>query len=386
MPPGRIVSACSVAIVALILAACSRGAPAGARTAPPAPPVQLAVIQQTPIEDASTYLASIQSLSSTPIKPQVSGDVVRIFVRSGDRVEAGAPLMQIDPRVQRAAVSSQSAATAAQEAVAANAQQNFERAKTLLSVGAISQQDFDQARATAEAAARQLAALQARVEQEQTTLQYYEVRAPSAGIVGDIPVRIGTRVTTDTVLTTVDLNQVLEVYVQVPLDRSRDLRPGLPLQLFDGVTGAPLANTSITYVSPTVDYQTQSVLVKGRLTGSTNLRSLQFVRARIVWSTKPGLVVPVLAVQRINGQPFVFVAEGTDGRLVARQRPITVGEIVGNDYRVLNGLAPGDRVVVSGVQKLMNGVPIRATNTSQPPGGDHSPENGVSQSGGTRTP
>ncbi len=349
-----------VTVLALAAAGCNRGQ-APARSGPPPAPVQLADIRAVPIEDASTYLASVQSLSSTPIKPQVAGDVVRIYVRSGDRVQAGAPLVQIDPSAQRAAVSSQDAARAAQEAVAANARQQFERAKTLLSVGAISQQEFDQARANADAAARQLASLNARVQQEQVTLDYYEVRAPAAGIVGDIPIRVGMRVTTDTTLTSVDRNQDLEVYVQVPLDRSRQLRTGLPLQIFDGVSGARVADTTVTFISPTVDDQTQSVLVKGHITGAANLRALQFVRARIVWDTSHGLVVPVLSVLRINGQPFVFVAADRDGRLVAEQRPVQLGPIVGNDFLVAGGIAPGDRIVVSGVQKLTNGAPIRAS-------------------------
>ena len=348
-----------VLLAGLAFAACNDSSAQPRRSGPPPAPVQLSAIREVPIEDASVYLASLQSLSSTAIKPQVAGDVVRIYVRSGERVDSGTPLVQIDPRAQRAAVSSQDAARAAQEAVAANARQQFERAKTLLSVGAISQQEFDQARANAEAAERQLSSLDARVQQEQVNLQYYEVRAPAAGIVGDIPIRVGTRVTTDTVLTSVDRNQDLEVYVQVPLDRSGDLKTGLPLRLYDGMTGAHLADTTISFVSPTVDEQTQSVLVKGRLTGHGNLRALQFVRARIVWKTAGGLVVPVLSVLRINGQPFVFVAEQDHGRLVARQRPIQVGEIIGNDYRVVSGLQPDEQVVVSGVQRLANGAPIR---------------------------
>src|SRR5512146_146272 len=241
LSPGAFLPAACLALLAF--AACSNAPAAPARTPPPTA-VQLAVVKAAPIEDASDYVASLQSLSSTPIKPQVAGDVVRIHVKSGDRVQAGAPLMQIDPRVQRATVSSQDAARAAQEAVTANARQQFERAKTLLSVGAISQQEFDQARANAEAAEKQSSALNARVQQEQATLQYYEVKAPADGIVGDIPVRVGMRVTTDTVLTTVHLNKALEVYVHVPVDRARDLKPGLPLQLFDGATGDRLADTT----------------------------------------------------------------------------------------------------------------------------------------------
>ena len=93
------------------------------------------------------------------------------------------------------------------------------------------------------------------------------------------------------------------------------------------------------------------------------LRSSQFVRARIVWKTADGLVVPVTAVSRVSGQYFVFVAEGADKdgeAACARQRAIKVGPIVGNDYPVLEGIKPGEQVVVSGAQKLRGGRADRA--------------------------
>jgi multidrug efflux pump subunit AcrA (membrane-fusion protein) len=100
------------------------------------------------------------------------------------------------------------------------------------------------------------------------------------------------------------------------------------------------------------------VLVKGLLSRSTGLRSAQYVRARIVWQRVDTLVVPVVAVQRINGQHFVFIAESEQGKLVARQRPVRLGAIQGNEYLVVSGLEAGQRVVVSGTQKLADGAPI----------------------------
>jgi multidrug efflux pump subunit AcrA (membrane-fusion protein) len=91
----------------------------------------------------------------------------------------------------------------------------------------------------------------------------------------------------------------------------------------------------------------------------------------VVWETREGLVLPVTAAVRINGQHFAFVAEagqGADGKpaLVARQRPLKVGPIVGEDYPVLEGLKPGERVVVSGAQKLIDGAPIVAAPAAVP--------------------
>ena len=91
------------------------------------------------------------------------------------------------------------------------------------------------------------------------------------------------------------------------------------------------------------------------------------MRARIVWKTADGLVVPVTAVLRINGQFFAFVAEPTaGGKLIAKQRAIKVGPIAGDNYPVLDGIKPGERVVVSGAQKLADGAPISGRRRGQP--------------------
>jgi RND family efflux transporter MFP subunit len=340
------------------MSACGGSPAAAARPAPPPTLVQVAEIRSTRVEDASEYMATVQSLSSTAVKPEVSGVVTRVLVRSGDRVAPGTALFQIDPSRQEASVSSQDAARAAQEAGTTFAKQQLDRARTLFAAGASSQQELEQAQANYDSANAQLTALKARLQQERVTLQYYEVRAQAAGSVGDVPIRVGTRVTTDTVLTTIDLNQSLEVNVPIPVERSRDLRLGLPMQLIDS-QGNKLASTEIVFISPSVDQQTQAILVKGRLTGDGLLRSSQQVRARVVWKTAPAVTIPILSVVRVNGQPFVFVAEQKDGRLVAGQRLVRLGAIVGNDVLLVSGPAPGERIVVSGVQKLDNGAPIR---------------------------
>jgi len=89
------------------------------------------------------------------------------------------------------------------------------------------------------------------------------------------------------------------------------------------------------------------------------MRVQQYVRVRVVWETSPGLSVPVVAVTRLSGQHFAFVAEPKDDGFVARQRPIKVGDIVGDDYIVLGGIKPGERLIVSGIQKLGDGVPVK---------------------------
>ena len=149
--------------------------------------------------------------------------------------------------------------------------------------------------------------------------------------------------------------------VSVPIERSGALKTGLPLQVWSSDGAQRIATTAVSFVSPHADDQTQSVLVKGIVKNPDGaLRAMQNVRARIIWKTADGLVVPVTAVLRLSGQMFVFVAEDAGGKLVAKQRAIKVGPIAGDNYPVLDGLKAGDRIVVSGAQKLMDGAPIQA--------------------------
>jgi RND family efflux transporter MFP subunit len=363
MPSLRLVCTIAAPLAAVLAAAgCnSSGQPAAAGPpAMPPTPVELAVAKPAPVEDATEYVATLKSLHSTAVQPQVDGQITQIQVASGQRVARGAPLMQIDAQRQRAAVSSEEAELAAREAAVAFARQQAQRSSDLLAAGAISKQEQEQAATALQTAEANLKALEAQVQQQQVQLRYFTVAAPTAGIVGDIPVRVGNVVTPQTVLTTIDQNETLEVYIDVPVERAPALRIGLPIQIASSDGSQPLARTKVSFISPHVDDQTQSVLVKGAVRNPDgSLRPSQYVRARIVWKTSDALVVPVTAVLRINGQFFAFVAEDAGGKLVAKQRAIQVGPIVGQQYPILAGIKPGERVVTSGAQKLADGAPIQ---------------------------
>ena len=327
---------------------------------PPATLVKVETITAQPITDSSEYVATLKSRDSATISPQVEGSITHIYVHSGDRVEAGAPLVQIDPLKQEATVRNQQASSAAQEANLKWAQVQYDRAVQLAGAGVISKQELDQSRTNLDAAKAQLSALQASVNEQEAQLHYYTVRAPMAGIVGDIPVRMGDRVTTSTLLTTVDKPSDLEAYVQVPIERAADLKMGKEVQILDD-QGTAMAQGKVRFISPQVDSQTQTVLVKATVPNDHGLlRTSQFAHARVVWGTHEGIEVPVLAVSRITGQFFVYVAEDNGGKMVAHQKQIKVGAMNGNNYVVLEGLKPGDKLIVSDTQMLADGMPVNA--------------------------
>ena len=350
---------------AVVAAACGggdtqqAGGAAGGRGAFPAMDVKTITIAPKPIPQTSEFVATIRSLRSMNIQPQVDGIVRQIMVMAGDRVRAGQPLVQIDPEKQQATVSASQSQRASREADLEFAQQQLARNQKLFDAGAVSRAELEQAETAVKTAQAQLEAVNSQIREDQVQLQYYRVTAPADGIVGDIQVRQGDRVTPATLITTIDAAEGLEAYINVPLERATALREGLTVELLD-MDGKVVASNPITFVAPRADDATQSILVKATLrTRPPGVRVQQYVRSRIVWTTEPAISVPVVAVNRISGQYFVFVAEQGQGGIVARQKPVTVGELIGDSYIVRSGVKAGEKLIVSNIQKLRDGVPVK---------------------------
>lgn len=353
-------------VLALSAAACNRGAaPAPGAAAPGGrgggpSPVTVVTLQARPIEETSDFISTVRSLNSTSVQPQVEGRITKIFVKSGDVVKAGAPLLQLDPEKQAATVHNTESMRAAREADVTYWKGQVDRLQSLLKAGAISQNEFDTAQHNLESAQANLSALDAQVREGTVQLQYYRVTAPAPGVVGDLAVREGDRVTTSTVITTIDDKSGFEAYIQVPVDRAPDARLGLPVQILDA-EGKIIATNPISFVAPRVDPATQTVLAKALLKDMPPaVRVQQFVRTRVIWRSVPGLTIPIVSALRINGQYFVYLAESSAQGLVARQHPVQIGEVQGNDYVVKGGLKAGDRLIVSGIQKIADGAPVKA--------------------------
>jgi RND family efflux transporter MFP subunit len=405
-------------------------------------PVKLATVESSMIRDSSEFVANLESRKSVVLQPRVQGQISRIFVRAGDTLKAGTPIMQIDSKEQLATVASratevdsarantQRARASLQQAKAkvsqsiANlknaeaalktleadkrkaladlkfSQDQYKRYQLLQAEGAVSRQmreqfrnNFDTAKAGLEAveariqAARaeieshrsNIAAQQAEVEaqgaevieserqiqqakantqEQQARLQYYTITAPFDGTVGNIPVKEGNFVNPETKLAKLTQNDALEVNISIPASRARDIRIGTTIELVNA-QDQNVGTSQVFFISPSVANNTQSILVKARLDNSNRrLRADEFVKARIIWKQRPGLMIPTNAISRIAGQNFVFVAEQSQTGLVARQQPVQLGNIEGNNYQVLEGLKPGERIAVTGLLQLSNGAAI----------------------------
>jgi RND family efflux transporter MFP subunit len=322
-------------------------------------PVQTITVKAANVPQSDDYVATIKSRRSATLTPQVDGNLTKILARSGDRVKAGQVLMVIDPLKQQATLDAQAATENQKLAVYQYNQVEVERQRKLFDAGVTSRDALDQAE---QAYRNSKADYQSAVASRQTQasqLGYYQIRAPFDGVVGDIPVHLGDYVSSTIPLTTVDENRDFEAYIYIPSERAAQVKRGLPVDILDN-SGKLIERAHIDFVSPQVDNGLQGILAKAMLrSGAEVVRNAQIVKASVIWSTAATPTVPVLAVSRLGGQAFVYTVQHEQGKTVARQHPIQLGDTVGNNYAVVSGLQNGDQVIISGTQLLADGVPVQ---------------------------
>jgi RND family efflux transporter MFP subunit len=371
----RMLSRSAFGLMAIAVLACSpseKGGPGGGGApgggAPQAMPVKMMTLASSKVSDATEFIGTLKSRQSITVQSQVDGQITKIFVKPGDVVEAGTPILQIDPARQQASVSSAEASRASRQAALVLAQKQLEREQKLYDKGAAGREELDQAKAAVESAKADVAALGAQIRQNQVQLDYYKITAPAHGVIGDIPVRVGDRITPATTLTTLDDNSKLEAYVSLPVERASQVHDGTEVQLLDA-SGKPIAAGHVNFVSSQVNPETQSILIKTDVQPEkdVSLRAAQFVRARVVWSTHDGLVVPALSIVRLNGQTFVYVAEGEPGKQVAKMHPVALGDLQPEGYVVGSGLKAGDNLIVGNLQNIGDGAPVMPLPPEKPP-------------------
>ena len=371
-----------------------RGGPMGV-------PVKLSTLETSILEESSEFVGALKAPRSANIRPEIEGRVARILVTEGDRVPAGRPLVLLSPekrqaefasvlqgvnvaRASRANAFSQLQALEAervsQQAEVELQQENYRRTATLVGQGALARAELDRVTRDRRAALANLNATNKRIEASQANLaeataglrqaeanaavsqaelQDTLMRAPFAGVVGAIPVKVGDFVNKGDTLTSVTQNQVLEIEMAIPLERAPGLRLGQSVTGTDA-QGKLLGTGQISFISPQVNSQSQTIQAKASFENTAGqLRDGQFIRARVLWGQRPGVLVPATAISRLAGEPFIFTAQaGPDNKLVAKQNPVKLGAIQGNNYQVIDGVKSGDRIIVSGIQNLTEGAPI----------------------------
>jgi RND family efflux transporter MFP subunit len=320
-------------------------------------PVRTEVLQETTITDYDEYLASLTSRRSITLYPQVSGYIKAIRVKPGEKVESGRLLVEIDPGQQAATLRSLAASLETKKSNLAYADQNDVSSKSLVQAGLLGELDYDQRHSQKLASEADVRAGEAQLQAQEELLRFYKITAPTEGVVGDVPVKVGDYVTPQTRLTSVDQSDLIEAYVYLPIHKAEAIKPETTLQLLDDA-GKVLCEEKPTFIASQVSVDTQTILVKTICPNAGQLRAAQVLKARVIWARRPGLTIPTSAATRQSGQYFAFVVEHGAKGAVVHQRPIEVGSIQGNSFVVTKGLETGTEVVISNVQKVREGVPV----------------------------
>lgn len=382
-------------------------------TAPQAIPVVIEPLAKHAILDASSYLGEVVSDKAIMLFSEEKGRIAHIFVTDGQTVHAGQPLFQLFSGQQKALVQSLGAsALASQQETAVLSQQikalqaekqgvqasltfnktQLGRFQQLATDDTVAVKESEQYATTVAELSKKLSALDATIaanKQRQTQVkqtvsaqrssqqaasieeQRYTVKAPFTGTIGEIKTKVGDVVDTQVALATLTNGIQNEVAIALPAQQAHKVKKGGVIRILDE-QGALLATTTVVFKSPFVDEASQTVLVKAPLRGTHFLQflPLQKVKTQFVWQQLSAITVPVSAVFRMAGQPFVYIAKPAEGQtFTAKLHPVTLGSIQGNSYQLLTALPAETKIITQGIQKLQEGalvMPLPAQQPSQP--------------------
>lgn len=367
-----------IIISAALLAGCNDQGDTQAH--PAEPQVTVHVVESAPLAVTTELPGRTTSFRIAEVRPQVSGIVLKRNFTEGSDVEAGQSLYQIDPATYQADYDSAKGELAKSEAAAAITHLTVKRYVPLVGTKYISQQEYDQAIADARQADASVIAAKAAVESARINLAYTKVTSPISGRIGKSNVTEGALVTNGQATELATVQQLDPIYVDVT-QSSNDF-----MRLKQSIEQGSLHKDSASSTVELVMENGQAYPLKGSLqfsdvtvdesTGSITLRAVfpnpqhtllpgMFVRARIDEGVQPNaILVPQQGVTRTpRGDATVMVV---NDKSQVEARAVVAAQAIGDKWLISEGLQPGDKVIVSGLQKARPGVQVKATTDNEP--------------------
>jgi len=362
----RIISYFAIVILFLApVAGCSKGS----KEAPKPPVVEVTTVIQKDVPVYREWIGTLDGMVNATIRAQVQGDLVKQNYRDGDVVKKGQILFEIDPRTFQTALGQARGQLEAQQARWNTARANMVRIKPLADANAVSKKDLDDAIGAEQAARAAVHSAQASVDRAQLELGFTKIVSPVEGIAGLAKAQIGNLVGPGAMeeLTTVSTVNPIKVYFQISEQEyiqtaqrsaaSRGIRDG-ELILADGSIYPQKGYFA--FADRQVDITTGTIKVAAIFPNPGNfLRPGQYGRVRVaVHVRKNALLVPQRAVSEVQGK-YMAAVVGSDNRVEIR--PVKTAERIDNLGVILEGLKPGERVIVEGIQKVRPGIPVMPT-------------------------
>lgn len=367
------------AIAATLLAACDK--PAAPEL--PAPVVQVMEVRNSTISQTFTLIGQLDSPQNVDVRARVEAYVEEIAFTEGRKVKQGDLLFRLDrlPYVEKLA----GAKAALAEATVAQRKYEVDvaRLKPLVANGGVSKQDMDNAQASLDASIASVESAKARVETAQLDLGYCDVKAPIDGLIGAKEVSVGDLVGKGqpTLLATMSSLDPMWFYCNISeadyirtKTRSEELGKDLgtlPLTLILPGGKEHEHKGRIVFFDRAVNVKTGTMRMRVEFPNPTELlRPGMFTRARIEGGAREGIMIPERAVSELQGKTFVWLV---DAEQKVHQRPVRLGESVGSEVTVIEGLVPGERIIVEGVQKVRDGAKVNLLPASAPADASSSP-------------
>lgn len=356
------------------LSACGQGDGAGGGEEMPPPEVAVVTVQQAPYTQVTELTGRVVPVRVAEIRPQVSGIITDRLFTEGAEVAAGATLYQIDPAPYRAALAQAQANLASAEAQLVSVTARAQRYTELLSKQTVSRQAYDDAIAEQGVRRAAVASARAAVDTARINLDYAQVRAPIAGHIGRSRVTVGALVDQGQADMLTSITQLDPIHVD--LSQSADALSALRRQIATGqvslpdggkvkvsltlADGTPYADSGVLeFAEVTVDAGTGTVALRALFPNARQeLLPGMFVRAQVEQGTRPdAILVPQQGVTLGAGGIATALVVGKEDKV--EQRNVRAERAVGDQWLVTDGLKPGDRLVVQGVQKAQPGMAVK---------------------------
>ena len=342
------------------------GCSKGPQQAPQPPTVEVMTIIQKDVPVYREWIGTLDGMVNATIRAQVQGYLIKQNYREGDLVRKGQVLFEIDPRTFQAALEQAKGQLAAQQARWTTAKANLSRIKPLAEQNAVSKKDLDDSIGTEQSARAAVLSAQATVDKAQLDLGFTKITSPVDGIAGLAKAQIGNLVGPGATeeLTTVSTVNPIKVYFQLSeqeyimaAQRSASSREAKEAQLILADGSVYPEKGRLAFADRQVNILTGTTKVARLFRNPGNfLRPGQYGKVRVATSIrKDALLVPQRAVAEIQGKYMVAVV-GADSKVDIR--PVKPAERVDNLWVILEGLKPGERVVVEGIQKVRPGMPV----------------------------
>lgn len=327
-------------------------------------PVLVAKAEQKTVATRLHAIGRVEAYSTVNIKAQLDGVITEVHFKEGQDVKRGDLLFVIDPRPFEAALLQAQANLARDQAKAAQSAADESRYSYLLKQKVGSQQQYDQAHATAASDKAAVAADEAEVQTAKLNLAYTTIRAPIDGRTGNLLVHQGNLVKNNADTPMVVINQISPVYVDfsVPEQSLSDVRQGmarrtLPVEVTIPGQQGVLEKGNLSFIDNSVDMKTGTIELKGLFSNQDGkLWPGQFVDANLILNERPGtVVVPSQAIQTGADGSYVFVV---DHEMKVQSRPVVVGTSDDGQTVVERGLTSGETVVTDGQLRLVPGAHV----------------------------